>query len=106
MHQVKHYLFLLFLVKLILKGDRNVGKTAVFLRLQGQKFKEEYLPTDEIQVSRGQNIYHLPVAHLEGARRRSHPFLRKKQTFFDVKLLPKFINLTILHKRAPSFFKS
>ena len=33
-----------------------MGKTAVFLRLQGQKFKEEYLPTDEIQVSRGQNI--------------------------------------------------
>lgn len=38
-------------VKLILKGDRNVGKTCLFLRLQGQKFKEEYIPTEEIQVN-------------------------------------------------------
>lgn len=37
-------------VKVIIKGDRNVGKSTLFLRLQGQKFREEYLPTDEIQV--------------------------------------------------------
>ena len=29
-----------------------MGKTCLFSRLQGHKFKEEYLPTDEIQVSR------------------------------------------------------
>ena len=36
-------------LKVVIKGDTNTGKTALFNRLQGHKFSSEYVSTSELQ---------------------------------------------------------
>lgn len=43
--------FSLFAVKIIIKGDRNVGKSCLLERLQGRSFVETYTPTEQIQAA-------------------------------------------------------
>lgn len=38
-------------VKIIIKGDRNIGKSCLLERLQGKSFIESYTPSDEITVA-------------------------------------------------------
>lgn len=39
-----------FVVKIVIRGERNTGKTNLFRRMEGKQFNEAYTPTTAINV--------------------------------------------------------
>ena len=46
-------------MKIVIRGDRNTGKSCLFHRMEGKVFQEAYIPTNEIQVSNIREHYSL-----------------------------------------------
>ncbi len=52
-HSLFSHIFYIFsqIVKLVIRGECNTGKSVLWSRLQGSPFIEEYIPSDEIRVA-------------------------------------------------------